>query len=68
MHGPLKRGGAVACLEGLRTPSLVARKVMDETDQSYEGLGAKPMAYALCTEAGLATLPMEALFPGSLEG
>jgi N4-(beta-N-acetylglucosaminyl)-L-asparaginase len=32
MHGPLKRAGAVACLEGVRTPSLVARKVMDETD------------------------------------
>jgi N4-(beta-N-acetylglucosaminyl)-L-asparaginase len=32
MHGPLKRGGAVACLEGVRTPSLVAKKVMDETD------------------------------------
>src|SRR5262249_43486388 len=28
----LKRGGAVACLEGVRTPSLVARRVMDETD------------------------------------
>src|SRR5207247_3064851 len=32
MHGPLKRAGAVACLEGVRTPSLVAKKVMDETD------------------------------------
>ena len=32
MHGPRKRAGAVACLEGVRTPSLVARKVMDETD------------------------------------
>ncbi|HXW07027.1 MAG TPA: N(4)-(beta-N-acetylglucosaminyl)-L-asparaginase [Vicinamibacterales bacterium] len=32
MHGPAKRAGAVACLEGVRTPSLVARKVMDETD------------------------------------
>src|SRR5215468_6981451 len=32
MHGPFKRAGAVACLEGVRTPSLVARKVMDETD------------------------------------
>jgi N4-(beta-N-acetylglucosaminyl)-L-asparaginase len=32
MHGPLKRAGAVASLEGVRTPSLVARKVMDETD------------------------------------
>src|SRR5205814_6238906 len=32
MHGPLKRAGAVASLEGVRTPSLVAKKVMDETD------------------------------------
>ena len=32
MHGPLKRAGAVACLEGVRTPSLVAKKVMQETD------------------------------------
>src|SRR5215510_8336193 len=32
MHGPLKRAGAVACLEGVRTPSLVAKRVMDETD------------------------------------
>src|SRR6266704_5368292 len=32
MHGPKKSGGAVACLEGVRTPSLVAKKVMEETD------------------------------------
>ena len=32
MHGPLRRAGAVACLEGVRTPSLVAKKVMEETD------------------------------------
>src|SRR5947199_10453771 len=32
MHGPLNRAGAVACIEGVRTPSLVARTVMDETD------------------------------------
>jgi N4-(beta-N-acetylglucosaminyl)-L-asparaginase len=32
MHGPRKRAGAVASLEGVRTPSLVAQKVMDETD------------------------------------
>ncbi|MCL5096128.1 MAG: N(4)-(beta-N-acetylglucosaminyl)-L-asparaginase [Candidatus Omnitrophica bacterium] len=32
MHGTLKKAGAVACLEGVRTPSLVARKVMEETD------------------------------------
>jgi N4-(beta-N-acetylglucosaminyl)-L-asparaginase len=32
MHGPLKRAGGVAALEGVRTPSLVARAVMDTTD------------------------------------
>jgi len=32
MHGPKKRAGAVACLEGVRTPSLVARAVMEQTD------------------------------------
>jgi N4-(beta-N-acetylglucosaminyl)-L-asparaginase len=32
MHGPLRRAGAVACLEGVRTPSLVAKKVMEQTD------------------------------------
>ena len=25
MHGPLKRAGGVACLEGIRTPARVAR-------------------------------------------
>jgi len=32
MHGPLKRAGAVGCLEGVRTPSLVAKAVMEQTD------------------------------------
>ena len=32
MHGPTKRAGAVASLEGVRTPSLVAKRVMEETD------------------------------------
>jgi N4-(beta-N-acetylglucosaminyl)-L-asparaginase len=32
MHGPRKRAGGVACIEGVRTPSLVAQKVMDMTD------------------------------------
>src|SRR5437867_9035947 len=32
MHGPLNRAGAVGCLEGVRTPSRVAKKVMEETD------------------------------------
>lgn len=32
MHGPTKRAGAVGALEGVKTPSLVARAVMDRTD------------------------------------
>ena len=32
MHGPLKRAGGVAAIEGVRTPSLVARAVLDNTD------------------------------------
>ena len=32
MHGPSRRAGAVACIEGVRTPSLVAKSVMEETD------------------------------------
>jgi N4-(beta-N-acetylglucosaminyl)-L-asparaginase len=32
MHGPKKRAGAVAALEGVRTPSQVAKAVMDNTD------------------------------------
>jgi N4-(beta-N-acetylglucosaminyl)-L-asparaginase len=32
MHGPRKRAGGVAAIEGVRTPSLVAQKVMDYTD------------------------------------
>ncbi|HXH05272.1 MAG TPA: N(4)-(beta-N-acetylglucosaminyl)-L-asparaginase [Vicinamibacterales bacterium] len=32
MHGPKKRAGAVGALEGVRTPSLVAKAVMEHTD------------------------------------
>ena len=32
MHGPRKRAGAVAALEGVRTPSLVAKAVLENTD------------------------------------
>lgn len=32
MHGPSGRAGGVACLEGVRTPSLVARAVAEQTD------------------------------------
>lgn len=31
MHGPSRRAGAVACLEDIATPSLVAKAVMDHT-------------------------------------
>jgi N4-(beta-N-acetylglucosaminyl)-L-asparaginase len=45
MHGPRKRAGGVACIEGVRTPSLVAQKVMDETDHHLlVGLGAQAFA------------------------
>lgn len=32
MHGPKRRAGAVACLEGVRTPSRVAQAVLGHTD------------------------------------
>lgn len=32
MHGPQRRAGGVACLRGVRTPSLVAKAVADATD------------------------------------
>ncbi|MEO7166842.1 MAG: N(4)-(beta-N-acetylglucosaminyl)-L-asparaginase [Spartobacteria bacterium] len=45
MHGPTKRAGAVAGLEGVRTPSLVAKKVMEETDHHLL-VGADAQAFA----------------------
>jgi N4-(beta-N-acetylglucosaminyl)-L-asparaginase len=45
MHGPLKRAGGVAALEGVRTPSRVARAVMDTTDHHLiVGRGAQDFA------------------------
>jgi len=45
MHGPTKRAGAVGCLEGIATPSLVAKAVMDYTDHiMLVGEGAKRFA------------------------
>jgi N4-(beta-N-acetylglucosaminyl)-L-asparaginase len=45
MHGPLKRAGAVGCLEGVRTPSLVAKAVMQQTDHVLlVGKGAQNFA------------------------
>jgi N4-(beta-N-acetylglucosaminyl)-L-asparaginase len=45
MHGPKKRAGGVAAIEGVRTPSIVAQKVMDETDHHLMvGKGAQEFA------------------------
>src|SRR5215813_7478218 len=45
MHGPKKRAGAVGALEGVRTPSLVAKAVMDHTDHHLiVGKGAQDFA------------------------
>src|SRR5439155_24661140 len=45
MHGPKRRAGGVAALEGVRTPSLVARAVMDTTDHHLlVGRGAQEFA------------------------
>ena len=45
MHGPLKRAGCVAAIEGVRTPSRVAQKVADYTDHHLlVGKGAQAFA------------------------
>ncbi|HZI17308.1 MAG TPA: N(4)-(beta-N-acetylglucosaminyl)-L-asparaginase [Pyrinomonadaceae bacterium] len=45
MHGPLKRAGAVASLEGVRTPAAVARAVLHNTDHHLiVGRGAQVFA------------------------
>jgi N4-(beta-N-acetylglucosaminyl)-L-asparaginase len=48
MHGPRKRAGGVAAIEGVRTPSLVARAVADSTDHHLlVGKGAQQFARRL---------------------
>ena len=45
MHGSKKRAGGVAALEGVRTPSLVAKAVMEQTDHHLlVGTGAQVFA------------------------
>src|SRR5205085_7415676 len=45
MHGPKKRAGGVAAIEGVRTPSLVAHAVMEQTDHHLlVGKGAQEFA------------------------
>ena len=48
MHGPKRRAGAVAAIEGVRTPSLVAKAVMDQTDHHLiVGQGAQDFARSM---------------------
>lgn len=48
MHGPTKRAGSVASLEGIATPSLVAKAVMDYTNHiMLVGPGAKRFALSM---------------------
>jgi N4-(beta-N-acetylglucosaminyl)-L-asparaginase len=45
MHGPTKRAGGVAAIEGVRTPSLVAKAVLENTDHHLlVGKGAQDFA------------------------
>lgn len=45
MHGPKKQAGGVAAIEGVRTPSLVAKAVMEQTDHHLiVGRGAQDFA------------------------
>lgn len=45
MHGPTRRAGGVAALEGVRTPANVAQAVMDQTDHHLlVGPGAQAFA------------------------
>ena len=47
MHGPTKRAGAVAALEGVRSPSLVAKAGMEQTNHHLlVGAGAQAFARA----------------------
>jgi N4-(beta-N-acetylglucosaminyl)-L-asparaginase len=48
MHGPKKWAGGVAALEGVRTPSLVAKAVMEYTDHHLlVGQGARDFARSM---------------------
>src|SRR5881227_1539154 len=48
MHGPRRQAGGVASLEGVRTPSLVAKAVLEQTDHHLlVGKGAQDFARSL---------------------
>ena len=64
MHGPTKRAGAVRSLEGIDTPSKVAKAIMDYTDHIFlVGHDAKRFALAMgFTERDLLTPKSKAAF------
>src|SRR5947209_5991215 len=48
MHGPRRQAGGVAALEGVRTPSLVAKAVLEQTDHHLlVGKGAQDFARSM---------------------
>src|SRR6476659_7842123 len=48
MHGPKKRAGGVAAIEGVRTPASVAKEVANQTDHHLlAGKGAQDFARAM---------------------
>ena len=58
MHGPTRRAGGVAALEGVRTPAAVARAVLAQTDHHLlVGAGAQAFArqFGFAIEADLNT-------------
>ncbi len=58
MHGPKKRAGAVAAIEGVRTPSLVAKAVMENTDHHLlVGQGGRLLPGTLVSRSSLTSTP-----------
>jgi N4-(beta-N-acetylglucosaminyl)-L-asparaginase len=57
MHGPSRRAGSVASIRGVKTPSKVAKLVMEQTDHvMLVGDGARKFAKAMgCREENLLT-------------
>src|ERR1051325_10012014 len=56
MHGPKKQAGAVAAIEGVRTPSLVAKAVSEQTDHHLiVGKGAQEFARSIGFKIGRAS-------------
>ena len=54
MHGPRKRAGAVGALEGVKTPSLVAKQVLERTDHH---LNVGKVAQVFARNMGFEILP-----------